>query len=129
MKKLVSRRDFMKVAGVGLGALAFRPFDFETLYTPKRLPQFPASEIIGRMTGLTDIRSRPSNDDLVGAPVFTVQDDDLFEWTREVVGTAVGLTNQKYLDASQGRVWSNRAEQFVQVPPGYVWSSRIQPTR
>src|SRR5688572_7693550 len=113
MKKMVSRRDFMKVAGVGLGALAFRPFDFETLYTPKRLPQFPASEIIGRMTGMTEVRSRPSNDPLIGTPVTTLYDDNLIEWTREVVGTAVGLTNQKYLE----------------TPQGYVWSSRVQPTR
>jgi hypothetical protein len=129
MKKPVSRRDFMKVAGVGLGALALRPFDFETLYTPKRLPEFPASEIIGRMTGLTDIRSRPTNDDLVGTPVATVYDDDLVEWTREVVGNATGLTNQKYLELSQARVWSASSQQYTQVPGGYVWSSRIQPTR
>lgn len=113
MKNSFSRRDFMKVTGVGLGALAFRPFDFETLYTPKRLPQFPASEIIGRMTGMTEVRAKPSNDPLVGTPVATLYDDNLIEWTREVVGTAVGLTNQKYLETSQG----------------YVWSSRVQPTR
>ncbi len=45
MKHNFSRRDFLKVAGVGLGALAFRPFKLDTyyekLYTPKRLPQFP----------------------------------------------------------------------------------------
>ncbi|MCC7119823.1 MAG: L,D-transpeptidase [Anaerolineales bacterium] len=113
MKRPVSRRDFLKVAGVGLGALAFRPFNYEALYQPKRLPQFPASEIIGRMTGLTDIRSRPSNNDLVGVPVGKLYDDNLIEWHREVVGEAIGLTNQKYLE----------------VPGGYVWSSRVQPTR
>jgi len=113
MKNSFSRRDFMKVAGIGLGALAFRPFDFEALYTPKRLPQFPASEIIGRMTGTTEVRARPSNDPLVGTPVATLYDDNLIEWTREVVGTAIGLTNQKYLE----------------TPQGYVWSSRVQPTR
>jgi hypothetical protein len=69
MKRAVSRRDFMKVAGVGLGALAFKPFDFETLYTPKRLPQFPGSEIIGRMTGMTEVRNRPSSDPLLATSV------------------------------------------------------------
>lgn len=113
MKISVSRRDFMKVAGVGLSALAFRPFDYEMLYQPKRLAQFPASEIIGRMTGLTDIRSRPSNNDLVGVPVGKLYDDNLLEWNREVLGEAIGLTNQKYLE----------------VPGGYVWASRVQPTR
>jgi len=66
---------------------------------------------------------------VLGTPVASVYDDDLLEWTREVVGTATGLTNQKYLEASQGRVWSAQAQQFVQIPSGYVWSSRIQPTR
>ncbi len=113
MKRPVSRRDFLKVAGVGVSALAFRPFNYEALYQPKRLPQFPASEIIGRMTGLTDIRSRPSNDDLVGVPVGSLYDDNLIEWNREVLGQAIGLTNQKYLE----------------VPGGYVWSSRVQPTK
>lgn len=113
MKRPVSRRDFLKVAGVGVSALAFRPFDFEALYQPKRLPQFPASEIIGRMTGMTDVRSRPSNDDLVGVPVAKLYDDNLIEWNREVIGQAIGLTNQKYLE----------------TPQGYVWSSRVQPTR
>ncbi|MCC6261500.1 MAG: L,D-transpeptidase [Anaerolineales bacterium] len=113
MKRPVSRRDFLKVAGVGLGALAFKPFNYEALYQPKRLPQFPASEIIGRMTGLTDIRSKPSSNDLVGVPVGKLYDDNLIEWHREVVGEAIGLTNQKYLE----------------VPGGYVWSSRVQPTK
>src|SRR6185369_449528 len=98
MKRPVSRRDFLKVAGVGVSALAFRPFNYEALYQPKRLPQFPTSEIIGRVLGKTDIRSRPSNDDLVGVPVATLYDDNLIEWNREVVGQAIGLTNQKYLE-------------------------------
>lgn len=113
MNRNFSRRDFLKVAGVGLGAMAFRPFDFDALYAPKRLPQFPPSEIIGRLLGLTDVRTRPSNNDLVGVPVGKLYDDTLIEWGREVVGEAVGLTNQKYLE----------------TPQGYIWSSRVQPTR
>ena len=116
MKRPVSRRDFLKIAGVGLSALAFNPLtknQYEALYAPKRLPQFPASEIIGRLLGMTDIRSRPSNDDLVGVPVGKLYDDNLIEWNREVVGQAIGLTNQKYLE----------------TPQGYIWSSRVQPTR
>ncbi len=112
-----SRRDFLKVAGVGLGAMAFRPFKLETyydkIYTAKRLPQYPASEIIGRMTGMTDVHSRPSNDPLQATTTGVLYDDNLIEWGREVIGTAVGLTNQKYLETAGG----------------YVWSSRVQPTR
>jgi len=117
MNRFVTRRDFLKLAGAGLGAMAFRPLNskhYDLLYEPKRLPQYPASEIIGRMLGLTDIHDKPSNNPLVAATIGSLYDDNLVEWHREVVGEAVGLTNQKYLELPQG---------------GYVWSSRVQPTR
>ncbi len=117
MKQNISRRDFLKVAGVGLGALAFRPFKldtfYENLYTPRRLPQFPNSEIIGRLVDQTDVRSRPTNDPLLNTAIGALPADYCLPWTREVLGTAVGLTNQKYLETEQG----------------YIWSSRVQPTR
>jgi hypothetical protein len=117
MKQNFSRRDFLKVAGVGLGALAFRPFKLDTyyekLYTPKLLPQFPNSEIIGRLVDQTDVRSRPTNDPLLNTSIGALPADTCLPWTREVLGTAVGLVNQKYLETEQG----------------YVWSSRVQPTK
>src|SRR5512137_1476616 len=101
MKQDFSRRDFLKVAGIGLGALAFRPFKLDTfyekLYTPKLLPQFPNSEIIGRLVDQTDVRSRPNNDPLLNTSIGALPADYCIPWTREVLGTAVGLTNQKYL--------------------------------
>ncbi len=113
MKQSFSRRDFLKLAGVGLGAMAFRPFNLESYYMPKPLPQFPNSEIIGRVLGMTDIMNRPSNDPLQAGAVGTLYDDNLIEWGREVVGNAVGLTNQRFLETSQG----------------YIWASRVQPTK
>ena len=117
MNRKISRRDFLKVAGVGLGALAFKPFKLETyyeeLYAPKRLPQFPSSDIIGRLVDDTDVRSRPNNDPILNTSIGVLPADSLVPWQREVIGNAVGLTNQKYLEA----------------PQGYIWSSRVQPTR
>lgn len=117
MKPSFSRRDFLKLAGVGLGTLAFRPpFNFKSLdalYAPKRLPQFPNSEIIGRLVDQTDIRSQPNNDPLLNTSIGTLPADTLIPWGREVIGNVVGLTNQRYLE----------------TPQGYIWSSRIQPTR
>jgi hypothetical protein len=117
MKHNFSRRDFLKVAGVGLGALAFKPFRiesyYEKLYTPKRLPQFPASEIIGRVVDDTDVRSRPDNTQLISNSVGVIGADTLLPWGREVIGKVAALTNQKYLE----------------TPQGYIWSSRVQPTR
>lgn len=113
MKRSISRRDFLKLAGVGLGTLAFRPFDLEPYYMPKPLPQFPNSEIIGRILGTTQVTNRPSNDPLQASALGTLYDDNLVEWGREVVGNAVGLTNQR----------------FLETPQGYVWASLVQPTR
>ena len=113
MKRPLSRRDFLKLAGAGLGALAFRPFNLESYYTPKPLPQFPNSEIIGRILGTTDIMSRPSIDPLQASTVGVLYDDNLVAWERQVVGNAVGRTNQRFLQTSQG----------------YVWASLVQPTK
>ena len=119
MQPLFSRRDFLKVAGLGFGALAFNPFDLSLIndltpyYTPKRLPQFPNAEIIGRLVDATDIRSRPTNDPAQNTAIRTLGADTLVPWTREVIGSVIALTNQKYLE----------------TPEGYIWSSRVQPTR
>lgn len=117
MKQNFSRRDFLKVAGVGLGALAFKPYFSETyyekLYTPKRLPQFPAGDIIGRLVDQTDVRSRPDNNPILNNVIGAMPADYLMPWGREVIGSVIGLTNQKYLE----------------TPQGYVWASRVQPTR
>jgi hypothetical protein len=118
MNRKFSRRDFIKLAGLGLGIVAFSPIDFKffslkQLYAPKQLPQFPASAIIGRLVDDTDIRSRPTNDPALNTSIGRLAADTLIHWEREVIGTAVQLTNQKYLQTSQG----------------FIWSSRIQPTR
>ena len=114
----LSRREFLKLAGLGLGALALRPFksfEMESLHSPKRLPQFPNSEIIGRIvTGDVSLRNRPTNDPGLNTEIAKLAPDDLVEWWREVVGNVVGgLSNQTYLETTQG----------------FIYSSMVQPTR
>jgi hypothetical protein len=118
MKRQISRRDFIKLAGVGLGAMAFRPYylpELEVLHTPKRLPQFPTSEIIGRVTDPdVDLRSRPTNDPGLNTSIGKLGADTLVEWNREVIGNVIGgLANQRYVETTQG----------------YVYGSVVQPTR
>ena len=118
MKRNISRRDFLKLSGLGLGAMAFKPYsisNYDYLVSPKRLPQFPASEIIGRVTDRdVDIRSRPTNDPNLNTSVGKLSADTLVEWNREVIGNVIGgLTNQKY----------------VETPQGYIYGSVLQPTR
>ena len=114
----LSRRDFLKVAGVGLGALAFNPqrlLDPGYLFRPKRLPDFPKSEIIGRTVDPgVDLRSSPTNDPSLNNSITKLGADTLVEWGRQVVGNVVGgLTNQRY----------------VETPNGFIYSSVLQPTR
>jgi hypothetical protein len=121
MRKVLSRRDFLKFSGVslaGLSALAlnrFRNFDFATLSAPKRLPQFPNSPIIGRTVdpGI-DLRNAPTNDPGLNTSISKLPADTLLEWNREVIGNVIGgLNNQRYVETSQG----------------YVYASVLQPTR
>jgi len=126
MNQNLSRRDFLKIAGVGLGALAlpwrrsgtfnlYRTHSFEYFSAPKRLPQFPDSEIIGRVLepGI-DLRNQPTNDETLNTSIAKLDADTLVEWGRQVVGNVVGgLTNQRY----------------VETPQGYIYSSVLQPTR
>ncbi|HRQ23637.1 MAG TPA: L,D-transpeptidase family protein [Anaerolineales bacterium] len=118
MKRELSRRDFLKLAGLGLGAMAFTRFDLpqlEAFSSPKRLPQFPNSEIIGRVTDVgVDLRSSPTNDPGLNNSLGSLPADTLLEWGREVIGNVVGgLKNQRY----------------VETPQGYVYGSVLQPTR
>jgi len=118
MKRKISRRDFLKVSGLGLSALAFKPYllpNYEYFAMPKRLPQFPASEIIGRVTDTdVDLRSRPTNDPNLNTSIGKLAADTLVEWGREVIGNVIGgLINQKY----------------VETPQGYIYGSVLQPTR
>ena len=118
MKQNLSRRDFLKLAGVSLGALAFRPpreFDLERFSASRRLPQFPESDIIGRVleNGIK-LRNQPTNDESLNTVIADLAADTLVEWGRQVVGNVVGgLTNQR----------------FVETPQGFIYSSVVQPTR
>jgi len=118
MNRKLSRRDFLKIVGAGLGALAFNPYkllDLEYLSSPKRLPQFPTSEIIGRVVDTNiDLRSSPTNDPALNNSINKLEADTLVEWGRQVLGSVVGgLSIQRY----------------VETPQGYIYAPVVQPTR
>lgn len=122
MKRNISRRDFLKLSGLGLGAMAFNPYKvtnyeyvLEYFSQPKRLPQFPDSEIIGRVVDPdVNLRSRPTDDPGIDTLIGKLGADTLVEWGREVVGSVVtGLTNQRY----------------IETPQGYIYGSVVQPTK
>ncbi|MFH1185542.1 MAG: L,D-transpeptidase [Chloroflexota bacterium] len=108
-----SRRDFIRLAGLGLGSLAFRLPPFEEVM---RLPQFPPGDYLGRVAVTpnfysTALRSQPDEN----APVLrNVAQDEVVVWHREVIGTNVA-----------GRL--NR--RWVQTPEGFIYTADLQPVR
>lgn len=105
MKKTISRRDFLKLAGVSLGTLAFFPYRQRF-----PLPQFPTAERLGRVLAKVDVRSAPSEN----APVVTtLYEDTIVEWGREIVGPMSGRINQRW----------------VETPQGFIYAADVQPVR
>ena len=118
LHKNMNRREFLKLAGLSMGAMAFRPVfssRLDALSIPKPLAEFPDSEVIGRITDPgVFLRSKPSNEAGMDTVIRSLEADTLLEWNQEVVGSVIGgLSNQKY----------------VETPLGYVYGSVIQPTK
>jgi lipoprotein-anchoring transpeptidase ErfK/SrfK len=105
----LSRRDFLKLAGLGLGTLALDPFN-----RVLPLADFPASDRLGRNCtgGKVDIKSQP---DVASSTVKTIYEDTVLPWLREVNALNHDL---------------NRINQrWVETPEGFVYSSYLQPVR
>jgi len=110
----LSRRDFIKVAGLGLGALAFRPR--VSLSRPNLLPQFPAGDYLGRVAVTPNFYSTAlmSQPDENATRIRDVAQDEVVVWGREVVGTNVsGRTNMRW----------------VETPEGFIYATDLQPVR
>lgn len=104
----ISRRDFLKLGIVSLGAMAFT----KQPMISKLLPDFPKSDKLGRAFYSVDMKAKP---DLDSTTVSTIYEDTVVEWLREVVGTAPSTY-------STNRRW-------VETPNGYVPFIHLQPVR
>src|ERR1043165_4697459 len=108
MNQNLSRRDFLKIAGAGLGALALNPL--KHLESAPLLPQFPEGDRLGRIFGKTDVRSEPSLD----APsVKVLYDDQIVVWQQEVV--TKGAQNPNLI-----------LQRWVKTPDGYIYAPALQ---
>ncbi len=108
-----SRRDFIRLTSLGVGALAFRP---PWLESQPGLPQFPAGDRLGRVAVTpnfysTALKSQPNEN----APkIRDVGQDEVVVWQREVIGTNVsGRTNMRW----------------VETPDGFMYAVDLQPVR
>ncbi|MBN2503541.1 MAG: L,D-transpeptidase [Anaerolineales bacterium] len=101
--KSISRRDFLRLGGLTLGALALRPWrNFPYLV------DFPEAKKLGRATATINLRARPDLDaNLIGK----VYEDTVFPWIREVIGPMPYQPNQRW----------------VETPDGYIWAPSVQP--
>ncbi len=124
-RRYVSRREFLKLAGLGLGALALRPLTSGLALIPANrtiyLPDFPKADLLGRNCttdtslewgGIIPIKATP---DVGGTKVRDAQPDEVFAWLKEVsaANIDVNLPNQRW----------------VETPEGYIHSLYLQPCR
>ena len=112
----LSRREFLKLAGLGAGALALNPFWSEREFSVSALAQFPAGDRLGRIAVTpdfysTELKSKPDQN---ATAIRKVGQDEIFVWLREVVGTT-------YV-SSVSRKW-------VETPGGFLYLPHVQPVR
>lgn len=107
-EKSLSRRDFLKLSALGLGAMAFRP---ATQMLSGISNQLSEGDRIGRVCYSVNLRLKP---DVDSRSLSTLYEDQLIVWKREVVGKLpAGLLNRKW----------------IETPDGYVYMGGIQPVK
>jgi hypothetical protein len=115
-----SRRDFIKIAGLSLGALAMPGGSRRTVLDLKDqgslAAQFPAGDLLGRVAVTpnfysTELKSQPNEN---SPAIRNVAQDEVVVWQREVIGTNVaGRSNQRW----------------VETPDGFIYAVDLQPVR
>jgi hypothetical protein len=113
-----SRRDFLKLAGLGLGSLAFRPPAHDSVMG---LPQFPAGDRLGRVAVYpnaysTELKSLPDEN---AAGIRPAPQDEVVTWVRDIVGTSVaGRTNRRWAQVHTADGYD-----------GFIYAADMQPVR
>lgn len=104
----LSRRDVLKLAALGFGALALRPL------TKLALPEFPQAEWLGRVTvGKVDVFIRPdAGSQVVGA----LYEDQVVPWIRELVGSMPARINQRWVETPNGFIWGGQFQPVANQP-------------
>ena len=124
-KHNLSRREFLKLAGLGMGAVALSPLtnrlNFASAYQSQALPDFPKSDLLGRNCttdtslqwgGTVPIMTQP---DVTSKKVRDAHADEVFAWQREVSAQTINLNNPN--------------QSWVETPEGYIWAPYLQPCK
>lgn len=121
-KTRFSRRDFLKVAGIGLGGVVVVP-RIEHLLSRSQavtLPDFPQAELLGRNCaadanlsgGKIEMKVRP---EMNSQTVRDVYRDEVFAWIREVSAETIS--------------YDVPSQRWLETPEGYLRGRYIQPCR
>jgi lipoprotein-anchoring transpeptidase ErfK/SrfK len=120
-----SRREFLKLTGLGMGALALRPlnnrWNIPATAPGLTLADFPKADLLGRNCttdtslewgGTIPIMTHP---DVTSKKVRDAHADEVFAWQREVSAESINLNNPN--------------QRWVETPEGYIWSPYLQPCK
>jgi hypothetical protein len=125
LKRLVTRREFLKMAGLGLSAMAVNPIipRWNNNLTEHSVlaPEFPQAELLARNCttdtslqwgGTIPIMSRP---DVNSTKVRNAHADEVFAWQQEVSAETIDLNYPN--------------QRWVETPEGYLRSYQLQPCK
>jgi hypothetical protein len=106
MKAKFSRREFLKLSGVGFGAAGLH-----AILPASHLQDFPQADRLGRVCyGRWELKARPDYD---SPSVGYVYDDDVVVCERDVTGRWPFRHNQRW----------------IETPNGYLWGAYLQPVK
>jgi hypothetical protein len=117
----LTRRDFLKLAGLGAGAMALRPFGGALPVRPAHIvpaslwEDFPKAEHLGRLTVTLDYRSEPRVDDytLLNKKAY---EDQVVPILREVISSS------PFISFPHNQRW-------FETPDGYLYAGYVQPVQ
>src|SRR3989304_1215842 len=99
-RRSLSRRDILKLCALSFGSLALRPWG-RRLFA---LPDFPQAERLGRVGWYSvDLKEKPDHN---SKTVGVLYEDTVVPWLRETVGIRPLRNNQRYVETSEGYIWS-----------------------
>lgn len=107
-KKIITRRDFLKISALGVGSLAMLPYKTTLLQD-----DFPSSERLGRAFNKTDIKLKP---DIDSPTVKSIYDDAVVPWLREIVGYHPYRFRQRWVETTDGYIWASDLQPVKNLP-------------
>jgi lipoprotein-anchoring transpeptidase ErfK/SrfK len=104
----LSRRNFIKLIGIGLTGIGVQP-----VLDSKKNSEFPPNDRLGRVcVGMVDIKAQPSE---VSQTVGVLYEDAVVAWLSEVVAKE---PNYNYFN-----------QKWVETPDGFIYAAYLQPVK